>query len=49
MRVVAIEEHHLLSGPWAPFDASTMPEIMRERLFAPLDRRLADMDGAGIE
>jgi uncharacterized protein len=49
MRVVAIEEHHLLSGPWAPFDSSTMPEVMRERLFAPLDRRLADMDGAGIE
>jgi predicted TIM-barrel fold metal-dependent hydrolase len=26
-----------------------MPDAMRERLFAPLDRRLADMDAAGIE
>jgi uncharacterized protein len=49
MRVVAIEEHQLMSGPAATVDASTMPEAMRERLFAPLDRRLADMDATGIE
>jgi predicted TIM-barrel fold metal-dependent hydrolase len=49
MRVVAIEEHHLMPGPWSAVDPSTMAESMRERLFAPLDRRLAEMDGAGIE
>jgi uncharacterized protein len=48
MRVVAIEEHYLMPGPWSAVDESTMPQAMRERLFVPLERRLAEMDATGI-
>jgi predicted TIM-barrel fold metal-dependent hydrolase len=53
MRIVAIEEHHVLPGlpllPGLGSDLAWPPAEVRERLHASVDRRLADMDAAGID
>jgi uncharacterized protein len=55
MRIVAIEEHHVLPGlPLLPglgtsSDSAWPPAEVRQRLYASVDRRLADMDAARID
>jgi hypothetical protein len=46
MRVVAIEEHHLMPG--SGIDTSLLPSAQQVRLRATVEERLADMDAAGI-
>jgi hypothetical protein len=50
MRVVAIEEHHIIPEMASSYlDLSKLPPAVRARMLATADERLADMDAAGIE
>lgn len=49
MRVVAIEEHHIIPEMSGYLDMSWLPPAVRARLHAGADERLADMDAAGID
>ena len=50
MRVVAIEEHHVIPGVSNQFlDRSRIPEAVWARLHPTVDQRLAAMDAAGID
>lgn len=49
MRVVAIEEHHIIPEMRSRLDLSLLPPAHRARLDATVDERLADMDAAGID
>jgi LysR substrate binding domain len=49
MRVVAIEEHHIIPEMRSRMDLSLLPPAYRARLHATVDERLADMDAAGID
>ncbi len=50
MRVVAIEEHHVIPGVSNQFlDPARIPEAVWARLHPTVDQRLADMDAAGID
>jgi hypothetical protein len=49
MRVVAIEEHHIIPEMRSRMDLSLLPPAFRARLHATADERLADMDAAGID
>jgi uncharacterized protein len=49
MRVVAIEEHHIVPEMRSRMDLSLLPPAFRARLDATAAERLADMDAAGID
>ena len=49
MRVVAIEEHHIIPEMRSRMDLSLLPPAFRARLHVTVGERLADMDGAGID
>jgi predicted TIM-barrel fold metal-dependent hydrolase len=49
MRVVAIEEHHIVPEMRSRMDLSLLPPAFRGRLHATVGERLADMDAAGID
>ena len=49
MRVVAIEEHHIIPEMRSRMDLSLLPPAFRARLDATAGERLADMDAAGID
>jgi hypothetical protein len=49
MRVVAIEEHHIIPEMRSRMDLSLLPPAFRARLHATVGERLADMDAAGID
>jgi len=49
MRVVAIEEHHIVPEMSSYMDMSWLPPVVQARLHATADERLADMDAAGID
>jgi predicted TIM-barrel fold metal-dependent hydrolase len=49
MRVVAIEEHHIMPEMSGPLGLDQLPPAMRARLHATVDERLADMDATGID
>jgi hypothetical protein len=49
MRVVAIEEHHIIPEMSSYLDMSWLPPAVQARLHATADERLADMDAAGID
>jgi hypothetical protein len=49
MRVVAIEEHHIILEMRSRMDLSLLPPAFRARLHATVGERLADMDAAGID
>src|SRR5580693_2463958 len=49
MRVVAIEEHHIVPEMRSRMDLSLLPPAFRARLDVTADERLADMDAAGID
>ena len=49
MRVVAIEEHHIIPEMRSPVDLSLLPPAFHDRLGATVGERLADMDAAGID
>ncbi|QFU91680.1 amidohydrolase family protein [Amycolatopsis sp. YIM 10] len=49
MRIVAIEEHYVPPEHLVGTDTSWMPHGLSERLTGTTDRRLADMDAAGID
>ena len=49
MRVVAIEEHHIIPEMSSYMDLSWLPPVVQGRLHATADDRLAAMDAAGID
>src|SRR5580704_11958424 len=49
MRVVAIEEHHIVPEMRSRMDLSLLPPAFRGRLHATVGERLADMDAVGID
>jgi uncharacterized protein len=49
MRVVAIEEHHIMTEMSSYMDLSWLPPVVQTRLRATTAERLADMDAAGID
>ena len=49
MRVVAIEEHHVIPALSGSLQLDQLPPAMRNRLRATVDERLADMDATGID
>jgi hypothetical protein len=49
MRVVAIEEHHIIPEISSYLSLSGLPPELQARLHATVDERLADMDAAGID
>lgn len=49
MRVVAIEEHHIIPEMSSYMDLSGLPPVVQARLRATTGERLADMDAAGID
>lgn len=49
MRVVAIEEHHIIPEMRSRMDLSLIPPAHQTRLHATVGERLADMDAAGID
>jgi hypothetical protein len=49
MRVVAIEEHHIIPEMSSYLDTSWLPPAVQARLRATAGERLADMDAAGID
>ena len=49
MRVVAIEEHHIIPEISSYMDFSGLPPVVQARLHATVGERLADMDAAGID
>jgi len=49
MRVVAIEEHHIIPEMRSRMDLSLLPPAHQARLDATVGERLADMDAAGID
>lgn len=49
MRLVAIEEHHIIPGVSNDLNLSRVPDAVAARLRATVDDRLADMDAAGID
>jgi hypothetical protein len=49
MRVVAIEEHHIIPEMTSYVDLSWLPPAVQTRLRATTGERLADMDAAGID
>lgn len=49
MRVVAIEEHHIIPGISNDLNLSRLPDAVQTRLRATVDERLAGMDAAGID
>ena len=49
MRVVAIEEHHIVPEMRSRMDLSLLPPAYQARLNATVGERLADMDAAGID
>lgn len=49
MRVVAIEEHHIIPEMRSRMDLSLLPPAFRARLHVTVGERLADMDAAGID
>jgi hypothetical protein len=49
MRVVAIEEHHIIPEMTSYVDLSWLPPVVQTRLRATTGERLADMDAVGID
>lgn len=49
MRVVAIEEHHIIPEMRDYVDLTWLPPVVQARLRATVGDRLADMDAAGID
>lgn len=49
MRVVAIEEHHIIPEMSGSLGLNQLPPAMQARLHATVDERLADMDATGID
>ncbi|MCW2933878.1 MAG: amidohydrolase [Actinomycetia bacterium] len=49
MRIVAIEEHHIIPEMSSYMDLSWLPPVVQGRLHATADERLAGMDAAGID
>jgi uncharacterized protein len=49
MRVVAIEEHHIIPEMSSYMDLSWLPPVVQARMHATAGERLADMDAAGID
>ena len=49
MRVVAIEEHHIIPEMSSSLGLNQLPPATQARLHATVDERLADMDTTGID
>ena len=49
MRVVAVEEHHIIPEMRSYMDLSMLAPAQQARLHATVGERLADMDAAGID
>jgi hypothetical protein len=49
VRVVAIEEYHIIPEMRSRVDLSLLPPAFQARLDATVGERLADMDAAGID